>query len=152
MIIRKAEEKDIKKILDLLDQVLKIHREIRPDIFCEKTKYNFDDLKQILANENSPIYVAEDEDVVGYLMVQIKMSKGNNLKPRKTYYIDDLCVDENARGKHIGQTLFGFAIKDAKNRGCDDITLNVWEGNEQAQSFYKKNGFKTRSSILEYKL
>lgn len=32
MIIRKAEEKDIPRILELLKQVLQIHADIRPDI------------------------------------------------------------------------------------------------------------------------
>ena len=31
--IRRAEEKDIKKVMDLLSQVLEIHAKIRPDIF-----------------------------------------------------------------------------------------------------------------------
>lgn len=33
--IRRAEEKDIKKVMDLLSQVLEIHAKIRPDVFCE---------------------------------------------------------------------------------------------------------------------
>ena len=40
MIIRKAEEKDIPRILELLGQVLQIHADIRPDIFIPgTTKY-----------------------------------------------------------------------------------------------------------------
>ena len=33
MTIRKAEEKDILRIIELLGQVLQIHTDIRPDIF-----------------------------------------------------------------------------------------------------------------------
>ena len=42
MFIRKAEEKDIPRILELLGQVLQIHADIRPDIFIPgTTKYTF---------------------------------------------------------------------------------------------------------------
>ena len=38
--IRRAEEKDIKKVMDLLSQVLEIHAKIRPDVFVSgTTKY-----------------------------------------------------------------------------------------------------------------
>ena len=37
MIIRKAEEKDIPRIIELLGQVLQIHADIRPDIFIPGT-------------------------------------------------------------------------------------------------------------------
>mgnify|MGYP000761110389 CR=1 FL=1 len=37
MTIRKAEEKDILRIIELLGQVLQIHADIRPDIFIPGT-------------------------------------------------------------------------------------------------------------------
>lgn len=62
MIIRKAEEKDIPRILELLGQVLQIHADIRPDIFIPATtKYKTDELAELLKNEEKPIYVAADE-------------------------------------------------------------------------------------------
>ena len=49
MIIRKAEEKDIPRILELLGQVLQIHADIRPDIFIPATtKYKTDELAELL--------------------------------------------------------------------------------------------------------
>ena len=62
MIIRKAEEKDIPRILELLGQVLQIHADIRPDIFIPATtKYKTDELAELLKNEEKPIYVAADD-------------------------------------------------------------------------------------------
>ena len=37
MTVRKAEEKDITRIIELLGQVLQIHADIRPDIFIPNT-------------------------------------------------------------------------------------------------------------------
>ena len=65
MKIRRAEEKDIPRMMELLGQVLQIHAEIRPDIFIPgTTKYTVDELAVLLKNKEKPIYVAVDgEDV-----------------------------------------------------------------------------------------
>ena len=53
MIIRKAEEKDITRIIELLGQVLQIHAEIRPDIFIPNTtKYTVEELTELLKNKH----------------------------------------------------------------------------------------------------
>lgn len=54
MLIRKAEEKDIPRILELLGQVLQIHADIRPDIFIPgTTKYKTDELAELLKTKKS---------------------------------------------------------------------------------------------------
>ena len=75
MIIRKAKEKDIPRILELLEQVLQIHADIRPDIFIPgTTKYTIDELRELLKHKEKPIYVAVDEDdvCVGYAFCQLQ--------------------------------------------------------------------------------
>lgn len=65
MKIRKAEEKDIPRLLTLLGQVLQIHAEIRPDIFIPgTTKYTPCELAELLQQADKPIYVAADADDV----------------------------------------------------------------------------------------
>ena len=60
MTIRKAEEKDILRIIELLGQVLQIHADIRPDIFIPgTTKYTVSELTELLGKEEKPIYVVE---------------------------------------------------------------------------------------------
>ena len=67
----------------------------------------------------------------------------------KTLYIDDICVDETARGKHIGQALYEFVRDYARSIGCYNITLNVWEGNDAAFSFYKSMGMQVQKTGME---
>ena len=152
MNIRRATENDIDRLLELLSQVLEVHVEIRPDIFLPNTtKYREEELKTMVGDDNNPIYVIEDEkQVLGYAFCQIKVSKTPHLLKRaKTFYIDDLCIDETSRGKHLGETLFEYVKQEAKRLGCDEITLNCWAGNEPARRFYEKMGFKVRASIME---
>ena len=70
--IRRAEEKDIERIMELLKQVLTIHA---------------------------------------------------NIRPFESLFIDDLCVDANARGHHIGSRLFEYVKKQAVEMGCYEEEL-----------------------------
>lgn len=144
MIIRRAAEKDIDGINRLLRQVLEVHHEGRPDLFkTGAKKYNDDELARILDDDGTPVFVAADEDgnVLGYAFcVFIQHSDDNILSEIKTLYIDDLCVDENIRGQHIGKRLYEYVLDFAKKSGCYNVTLNVWYCNENARKFYEKCG------------
>ena len=154
MTIRRANEKDIPKIIDLLGQVLEIHAEIRPDIFIPgTTKYTDAELSEMLKDDLKPIYVATDENdtCVGYAFCQIQEQPfSNNMVQFKSLFIDDLCVDKNTRGHHIGEKLFEHVKSEAKRLGCYEVTLNVWAGNTSAEKFYEKMGLKTKERQLEY--
>ena len=130
MIIRKAKEKDIPRIIELLGQVLQIHADIRPDIFIpDTTKYTVEELTELLKNKEKPIYVAVNEsDVcVGYAFCQLQEQPfSNNMVQFKSLFIDDLCVDQQARGQHIGESLFEHVKKEARKMHCYEVTLNVW--------------------------
>lgn len=151
--IRKAELKDIPKILELLNQVLEVHAGIRPDIFVSgKTKYTSDQVKDILADESKPVFIATDDndECIGYCFCVIKdVPKADFMTPIKILFIDDLCVDETRRGEHIGRKLFDHVKEVAKSLGCYEVTLNVWEGNDSAISFYKSIGMKVKEYQME---
>ena len=155
MTFRHAMEKDITKILDLLVQVLDLHCNLRPDLFIKgKTKYDRTQLLSIINDNNKPVYVAVESDiVVGYCFCIIKDNVADShIKNHKTLYIDDLCIDSNYRHKHIGKQLLEYVIDEAKKIGIEYITLNVWEGNDTAKLFYEYNGFKPRKTEMELNL
>ena len=141
--IRRAIEKDIPKIGDLLSQVCLVHHNGRPDIFNVGRKYSDDELKVMLTDGNRPILVSVDENdsVMGYCFCIFQQHINNSvLTDIKTLYIDDLCVDENLRGRHIGKELYEAAIELAKSSGCYNLTLNVWSCNPSALKFYEAQG------------
>lgn len=151
--IRRALPGDINRINDLLFQVLNVHHEGRPDLFKGNVKkYTDEELLAILQDDNRPIFVAEDGNgtVQGYAFCVLKQHIGNNiLTDIKTLYIDDLCVDEKARGGGIGKALYEYVIGFAKEQGCYNVTLNVWSCNETAMRFYEKCGLKPQKVGME---
>lgn len=149
--IRKANKNDIGRIIELLHQVDMVHHEIRPDLFKPyTTKYNEQELEALLDNDSKPIFVYDDGEVLGHAFCQITDVKNHKLlQDAKTLYIDDICVDEKARGKHVGKALYEFVRDYAKSIGCYNMTLNVWEGNDPALSFYKNMGMKVQKTGME---
>ena len=156
MNIRRAIEKDIDGINALLYQVHRIHAEGRPDIFrLGNKKYNDEELRAIIANDNTPIFVAvsEEEKVLGYAFcIYEEVKDSTSLMDRKTVYIDDLCVDATERGQHIGTALYEHVEAESRKEGCQAITLNVWYLNEGAMRFYEKLGMKPLKVVMEHKL
>ena len=154
MNIRLAEEKDIDSVIKLLTQVLNIHAKIRPDIFIGGTaKYTKEELMEIFNDANRPVYVAVDENdsVMGYAFcIKKKQPFSPNMVPFDSLFIDDLCVDQNIRGKHVGQKLFEHVKEEAKKMGCYEVTLNVWEGNDTARRFYEKMGMVPKETQMEF--
>ena len=149
--IRRAEIKDIAGIIELLHQVNMVHHVLRPDLFKPyTTKYNEQELAALIGDDSKPIFVFEDGVVLGHAFCKITEVKNDKLlQDIKTLYIDDICVDEKARGKHVGKALYEFIRDYAKSIGCNNITLNVWEGNEAALSFYRNMGMKVQKTTME---
>ena len=160
--IRKAEKRDIPGIISLLHQVDMVHHVIRPDLFKPNTtKYNEQELENLLDNESKPIFVFDNWDglqsdrqgsemVLGHAFCMISEVKDDKLLQNiKTLYIDDICVDEKARGRHIGRSLYEFVRDYARSIGCNNITLNVWDGNEPALCFYKDMGMQVQKTTME---
>ena len=153
MVIRRAQEKDMPDILKLLSQVLEVHHQGRPDLFKGGVrKYTDGELAELIKDDSKPIFVSVDESqrVWGYAFcVFIQHIDNNILTDIKTLYIDDLCVDEEIRGQHVGKQLYEYVLQFAKEQGCYNVTLNVWALNEGAMKFYEACGLKPQKIGME---
>lgn len=144
MNIRRAEEKDIDGINQLLFQVLMVHHNGRPDLFKGNVKkYTDEELLNIIKDDTKPIFVAVDEKerVLGYAFCIFQQHIDDNiLTDIRTLYIDDLCVDEKKRGQHIGRQIYEYVVEFAGEQGFYNVTLNVWNCNPTAMKFYESCG------------
>lgn len=151
--IRKAEKRDIPRLLELLVQVDMVHHNGRPDIFKgPATKYSASELDEILLDNSKPVFVYVDENDVplGHAFCIHKQIVGDSvLTDIKTLYIDDICVDEKARGKHVGKAIYDYVVAYAVEQGCYNITLNVWTCNPSAMKFYETMGLKPQKVGME---
>ena len=153
MEIRRAKEQDMDGINKLLLQVCLVHHNGRPDLFkYGAKKYTDEELRAIIRDDKRPIFTAVGEDgtILGYAFCIFQQQIGNNiLTDIKSLYIDDLCVDEAIRGRHIGRKLYDHVLAYARENGCYNVTLNVWSCNEAAMKFYRSCGLKPQKVGME---
>lgn len=153
--IRRAVQADIPALDRLLFQVHAVHAEGRPDLFrkgCKK--YTDEELRALLEQENTPVFVRVDENdtPVGYVFCVLREIDAPSLVPRRELYIDDLCVDREHRGMGIGTELYRYALDWARSTGCYHLTLNVWSLNEGAAKFYERMGLTPLKVCMEQKI
>lgn len=155
MVIRRAEPGDLEGLKRLLYQVCQIHADGRPDLFrAGGIKYTDQELLDILPDDSRPVYVCEENgQVLGYAFCILEDTPGTtSLQPVRTLYLDDLCVDESARGRHIGSRLYERVLLAARELGCSRVTLHAWNFNEKAFGFYEKLGMTPLYTTMEQKL
>ncbi|MBR3326529.1 MAG: GNAT family N-acetyltransferase [Atopobiaceae bacterium] len=156
MHIRRASMEDLPGIVSLLEQVLEVHHHGRPDLFKANTrKYTDEQLVAIIGDDTRPVFVAKANNaapgqILGYAFcIHQQHVDDNVLTDVRTLYIDDLCVDEQARGMHVGTRLYEYVLDYARTKGCYNVTLNVWSCNEPAQAFYEHLGLKPQKIGME---
>lgn len=131
IVIRKAEEKDCKQILNLVKE-LAVYEKAPNEVVVtidEFTKSGFGEKPvwwALLAEEN--------ETIIGFALYYIRFStwKGERM------YLEDFVVTENCRGKGVGKILFDALIEEAKKKKFNAIVWQVLDWNEPAINFYKK--------------
>ena len=152
MELRAAGEQDLEGLRKLLLQVNQIHADGRPDLFrAGGIKYTDQELLDILPDDGRPVFVcAENDQVLGYAFCILEDTPGTtSLQPVRTLYLDDLCVMEHARGRHIGRKLFEYVRDFARRKGCYNVTLHVWECNPGARAFYESLGLAPQYTSME---
>ena len=103
--------------------------------------FSVEKLTTELNDKNAEFYFAKtDNEVIGYLKLNFGDSQ-TELKDNKALEIERIYVSKDFHGKNIGQLLYSKAIEIAKDKKVNYVWLGVWEENQRAIRFYKKNGF-----------
>lgn len=135
-----------------IDQLQKIGRQTFQETFSESNSeenmksyleegFSNEKLTAELNDENSEFYFAMlDNNVIGYLKINFGESQ-TELKDNKALEIERIYVSKEFHGKSVGQLLYNKAIEIANQKTSEYVWLGVWEENQRAINFYKKNGF-----------
>ena len=136
---------DLNSINIIARQVHEIHVNWRPDLFISVDEaINKDELEELI--NNGEIYVAkENNNIVGYVIIEIMEKNNRKMRYRKILEISNLGVEENYRNKGIGTELLNFIKNKALENNCTDLYLTVNEENKNAIKLYEKFGFKIKN-------
>jgi ribosomal protein S18 acetylase RimI-like enzyme len=108
-----------------------------------------DELRLITDNPESVLFVARLEGrIVGSLtLIFYRIPTG--LKA----WIEDVVVDETARGHGIGELLNRAALDEARRRGAKAVSLTSRPSREAANRLYQRIGFESRpTNVYRYDL
>jgi len=135
MHIRKGEKKDMKAVLELIQELATFEKE--PDA----VEVTISDLERDGFGKNPLFYtfVAEvDDEIVGIALYYYRYSTWKG----KTIHLEDLIVKEKMRGSGIGFALYSEIIAQGKSDNVRRIEWAVLDWNTPAIDFYKKSGAK----------
>lgn len=145
IIINKAGEKDLETLQNIGIQTFsetfsEDNSEEAMKKYLEES-FNTEKIESELANPDSFFYIAWEEDnPVGYLKVNSGKAQ-TELQDETSLEIERIYVKKSHHGKKVGQLLYDQALETAKSLHKAYLWLGVWEQNERALSFYRKNGF-----------
>lgn len=106
-----------------------------------KTSFDGDRLREELSDRNSEfIFLYADERLAGYLKLNEAPSQ-TEVNDENSLEIERIYVSLEFQGAGLGRYLMKHAIDVAVERGKEYVWLGVWEKNEKALRFYRKNGF-----------
>ena len=132
VIVRLAKSEDQSRCLELLDVLAKATSDLH-EIFDSET------FKNLISNERGSLVVAEEN---GAVLGMASISYNLALRYNGEYcQLEELVVDQDARGKNVGGLLIEETIKLAKKRGCKEYGLYILESTKHNQGFYEKYGF-----------
>lgn len=94
-----------------------------------------------LKETQSEFYFAKyREEIIGYLKINFGSAQ-TDIKDQHAIELERIYLLNNFQGKGIGKMLLNLAIRIANDHKMKYLWLGVWEKNEQAIQFYKRNGF-----------
>ena len=132
VIVRLAKLEDQQRCSELLNVLAKATSDSH-EIFDSET------FEHLISNERGSLVVAEKSGkVLGMASISFNLALRYN---GEYCQLEELVVDQDARGKNIGGLLIEETLRLAKNRGCKEAELYVLDSTKHNQTFYEKYGF-----------
>lgn len=154
--VRIAQTRDFPEVCRIRRQVHKVHTKGRPDIYREpEDPAEFDQLLlDTISQDNYQLMVYETTSgIAGYALIRLVTIKDSCMKQdRFSYFIEEFGVDESCRRQGIGTALMHAILEQARNHHAASVDLDFWAFNENAESFYRSLGMKTKHTFLELTL
>jgi len=145
IVIKKAKRENIKDILKLIKGLAEYEKLSQQVVATEAILE-----KEIFDEENAKVILAfEEQTVVGFALYFYNFS---TFKGRKGLYLEDLYVLPRYRNLGIGDSLFNYLIKEAKEQKCGRMEWVCLNWNESAKDFYKRKNAKPLSDWIVYRL
>ena len=140
---------EVAPVASASQEVLDACHRLIPQLSSSSTPVTLPDLKEIVASESTVLFAAtKDGAIVGLLtLATFRIPTGMRA------WIEDVVVDESARGHGVGEALNHAAINEARRRGAKTVDLTSRPSREAANRLYQRIGFVARdTNVYRYEL
>jgi ribosomal protein S18 acetylase RimI-like enzyme len=139
---------NIFEITETDDSTLDAVNRLLPQLSKSSKLINWSTLQKLTNSECTRLYVAKEDDTIFGMLSLVVFSIPTGTKA----WIEDVVVDERARGKGVGKELMNHALNVAKELGAKSADLTSRPSREAANKLYQAIGFEGReTNVYRYK-
>ena len=133
---------EITEAVEVTPELIEAMERLIPQLSSSNPPPDFEALLKIVQSEASTVFIAESEGkIVGSLTLALFY-----IPTGLRAWIEDVVVDESARGQGVGEALNQAAINHAQSAGAKTVDLTSRPSREAANRLYKRIGFVERST------
>lgn len=132
---------EIKQIKEVTPDIVSAFSRLMPQLAPHLKAPQMEDLSNIVNDKNKYIFIASNPQIVGTItLVIVKIPSGTRA------WIEDVIVDQDARGQSIGEKMLQYVIDFAKKLNVASINLTSSPSRIAANKLYQKLGFNLRET------
>jgi ribosomal protein S18 acetylase RimI-like enzyme len=136
---------EISEVTSFSENVFEVLKELLKQLTTAHLSFSESDFKAIISSKNSTLIVAKDHSLNGKIVgtltyITFRIPTGF------CFRIEDVVVDQSARGKGVGKRLMIYAIERAKEMGAEKIDLTSSAERVAANKLYMSLGFKSKET------
>jgi ribosomal protein S18 acetylase RimI-like enzyme len=141
---------NISELTEASSSVLQSINELLPQLSSSAQVISMDRLSELVESDNTIIFIGTDESgqILGMLsLIVMKIPTGNKA------WIEDVVVDQSARGKGMGKALMNHALEKAKELAVKSVDLTSRPSREKANMLYQSLGYQIReTNVYRHKI
>lgn len=154
---REAQTSDYRQLMEIYHELDELHRLRHPELFQLPAGGVSRDkayMESYLHDKNKHIVVAEmNNAIVGFAEAFVMHAHPFPIfRKRLWVQLDNLAVKKEHQQHGVGTLLLKSIMKWAKSKGIRRIELQVYAFNNNAEAFYKKNGFQELHKSMYFNL
>jgi len=149
--VRRARRDDWPSVCELLREVDDLHAALAPEYFRSAPRSE-SEWTRLLDEDNGAVFVAESADAasaVGVLAARLYDTPDNPaMVQRRRVHVETVVVSGRQRRRGIGRRLMDEGAAWGRGHGAVEVVLTTWVGNDEAEAFYARLGYRVLSRVL----
>ena len=140
---------EVEAVRQVTDELVEACRRLLPQLSSAAAALDADELARIVDHQANTLLVARDQGAIVGMLTLVTFPLPSGLRTR----IEDVVVDEEARGHGVGTALTMAAIDLARQQGARNVDLTSRASRAAANRLYQRLGFQLRdSNVYRYQL